>query len=145
MAIKNHPVQGSIVTVDFSEGFRPPEMVKLRLAVVLSPNMRARPGLCTVVPLSLTPPERETPFAKLLKVPFELPKRWGDQERWIKGDMINAVGFHRIDLLRLGKSKEGKRLYQTSALPPEAFNLVKRCVLHGLGLSSLTKHLRTAI
>ncbi|MCG6121445.1 MAG: type II toxin-antitoxin system PemK/MazF family toxin [Microvirga sp.] len=144
MPIKGHPTQGSIVAVDFSEGFRPPEMVKLRLAVVLSPNIRSRPGLCTVVPLSLTAPERETPFTKLIRIPFEPPARWGDHERWVKGDMINAVGFHRVDLRRLGKARDGKRIYQTASLPSETFAIVRRCVLHGLGLSSLTKHLGTS-
>jgi mRNA interferase MazF len=101
MAIREHPPQGSIVTVDYSEGFKEPEMVKVRLAVVLSPKIITRPHLCTVVPLSLTKPKPVMPYNKLIRIPFELPKRWGDAERWIKGDMVNAVGFHRVDLLRL--------------------------------------------
>ena len=35
MAITFHPPQGCIVTVDYSQGFTAPEMVKLRLGVVL--------------------------------------------------------------------------------------------------------------
>lgn len=115
-------------------------MDKLRLAVVLSPAMKARVKLVTVVALSLTEPEKVLPFHKQIDIPFELPASWGNQPRWIKGDMVNAVGFHRVELLRLGKGPTGARRYQTEVLDKELFDVVKRCVLHGLGLSSLTKH-----
>lgn len=142
MAIREHPLQGSLVTVDYSAGgFKEPEMVKRRLAVVLSPRIVARPHLCTVVPLSLSPPDKVMPYHKQLIVPFELPREWGNQEKWIKGDMVNAVGFHRLDLLRLGKDRTGKRIYQMAALPEELMKLVRQCVLHGLGMSKLTSHL----
>lgn len=141
MAISNHPPQGSVVTVNYNRGFIPPEMVKRRLAVVLSPDIRSRVNLVTVVPLSLTPPDKIMPFHKQINIPFELPPKWGQKHRWIKGDMVNAVGFHRVDFLRLGKTDEGKRKYQYSALPDEILKLVRRCVLHGMGLSVLTKHL----
>lgn len=141
MAVREHPSQGSIVTVDYTGGFREPEMVKLRLAIVLSPKMKSRPGLVTIVPLSLTPPEREMPYHARILIPFVLPRRWGSMERWIKGDMVNAVGLHRVDLLRLGKDTNGKRIYQLETLPPENMSVVRRCVLHGLGLSTLTKHI----
>lgn len=141
MSITSHPTRGSIVTVDYSSGFKKPEMVKKRLAIVLSPNIAARPQLCTVVPLSLTPPDPEMPYHQLIEIPFPLPKKWGNAPRWIKGDMMGHVGFHRVDLLRLGKDCYGKRQYQTQPLPPAIFKLAQRCVLHGLGMSSLTKHL----
>lgn len=116
-------------------------MVKVRLAVVLSPRIRARPHLCTVVPLSLTAPERVMAYNKIIRIPFELPGHWGDHERWIKGDMVNAVGFHRVDLLRMGKDRDGNRLYQTQVLPEDLFKAVRRCALHGMGFSTLTRHL----
>jgi len=116
-------------------------MDKLRLAIVLSPKIRARPKLVTVVPLSLTEPEKIMPFHKQIDIPFELPTRWGKANRWIKGDMVNAVGFHRVNFLNLGKDNNGKRIYQYQHLPDDLFREVRRCVLHGLGLSTLTKHL----
>lgn len=141
MAVDYHPKQGSVVAVNFETGFVPPEMVKLRLAVVLSPAIRQRVGLCTVVPLSTTPPEKTMPYHCKLAVSFRLPPKWGDGERWVKGDMVYAVSLRRVDLLRLGKDANGKRIYQTEVLPPDDFQRVRRCVLHGLGLSNLTKHL----
>ena len=57
MTVVRHPVPGTIVRVDLSEGFRKPEIGKRRPAVVLSPLLPGRPFLCTIVPLSTTPPK----------------------------------------------------------------------------------------
>jgi mRNA interferase MazF len=141
MSILFHPLRGSIVTVSFDKGFKNPEMDKTRLAVVLSPAIKARVKLVTVVPLSLTAPENVLPFHKQIDIPFVIPQPWGNMPRWIKGDMINAVGFHRVDLLRLGKDGAGNRIYQTTVLDEKLFKIVRRCVLHGMGMSDLTKHL----
>jgi mRNA interferase MazF len=141
MPILSHPPQGCVVTVDYGQGFKVPEMTKKRLAIVLSPNIRARVSLVTIVPLSLTAPANILPFHCQFEVPFELPCEWGQSSRWIKGDMINAVGFHRVDLLRLGKTENGKRKYQMQVISGAQMKDVRRCVLHGLGLSNLTKHL----
>ncbi|MGB3721293.1 MAG: type II toxin-antitoxin system PemK/MazF family toxin [Pacificimonas sp.] len=141
MPILSHPPRGCIITVDYDKGFKVPEMVKRRLAVVLSPDIKARVKLITVVPLSLTPPPKILPFHREIDIPFELPREWGQARRWVKGDMVNAVGFHRSDLLRLGKDRTGKRVYQMETLPDPIMTDVRRCVLHGMGLSALTKHL----
>jgi mRNA interferase MazF len=141
MGLTFHPVRGSIVTVNFEPGFTVPEMVKRRLAVVISPAIRSRPGLCTVVPLSTTPPEKAMPYHCTYTVPFDMPKSWGNIERWVKGDMVTTVGWHRVDLLFLGKDQKGKRIYQTQAIDEESFLKIKRCALHGMGFSTLTKHL----
>lgn len=143
MAILEHPNQGSVVTVDYSTGgFKEPEMVKKRLAVVLSPKIRLRHHLCTIVPLSLSDPDPVMPYHCQIEIPFKMPKEWGNMERWVKGDMVNSVGFHRLNLLRLGKDKYGVRIYQHETLSAELFTKVRRCVLHGMGLSTLTKHLK---
>ena len=138
--LKFHPAQGAIVHVDFDGAFKEPEMVKPRLCVVLSKPIQARPSLLTVVPLSTTTPQKVMPYHFSLEIPFELPARWGPGQRWVKGDMVYSVGFHRANLLHLGKS-EGKRVYQTTPLPADLFRSVQKAVLHGLGLSDLTKHL----
>jgi mRNA interferase MazF len=50
MSLPYHPKQGTIVICDF-KGFVSPEMVKRRPAVIVSPRLRKREGLCTIVPL----------------------------------------------------------------------------------------------
>lgn len=138
MAIDYHPKRGTIVTVDFDKGFREPEMVKKRLCVVISPPFEVRGALCTVVPLSQSIPNPEMPYHCKVTIPFQLPKYWGNAARWIKGDMICAVGFHRIDLLRIGKTREGKRIYQTNTLSAIYLDMISNCVMQGLGLPPLT-------
>lgn len=127
--------------VDYSAGFKEPEMVKPKLAIVLSPPMKGRQGLMTVVALSTTAPEPPKPYHREMEIPFLLPIRWGNIPRWVKGDMVNAVGFHRADLRRLERAGQGRRNYQTSVLSEEAVRRMRACVLHGMGLSILTKHL----
>ena len=60
---------------------------------------------------------------------------------WVKGDMVNAVGFHRLDLIRIGKDRFGKRVYLYRPLAAEVLREVRQCVLRGIGLSTLTRHL----
>jgi mRNA interferase MazF len=140
MPITYHPPQGSIVRVDFDGAFKEPEMVKPRLCVVVSKPIQARPRLCTVVPLSTTVPNKIMPYHYQLHIPFKLPDRWTAQTVWAKCDMIYAAGYHRIDLLRLGKV-QGSRVYQTNCIDADSLKAVQRAILHGLGLSSLTNHL----
>ncbi|NVJ96268.1 MAG: type II toxin-antitoxin system PemK/MazF family toxin [Marivivens sp.] len=135
MALSYSPKKGTIITANFSSGFKEPEMVKRRLAVVVSPPIQARRGLCTVVPLSLSEPNRVMQYHMQLDIPFELPEPWGNVTRWVKGDMICALGWHRLDLLRLGKGDHGKRLYQTETLNSEIMDSIHNCVLFGLGLN----------
>ena len=138
MAIAYHPKRGTIVTVNFNSGFLPPEMVKRRLCVVLSPPIRARVGLCTVVPLSLSEPSPVQPYHYRFQIPFDMPSAWGAVPRWAKCDMICAVGLHRVDLIRLGKDAHGRRRYQLAVLPQDHLRRIETCVLAGLGLPPLT-------
>lgn len=141
MPIKEHPVQGSIITCNFNDGFKNPEMDKKRPVIVLSPKIRNRHHLCTVVPLSTTAPNPVMPYHAQINVRPLLPKWYDSDNLWIKGDMVNAVGFHRLDFIRFGKDKNGKRLYYFDTLSNEQMKTVRKCVLHGLGLSILTSHL----
>ena len=141
MAVRFHPKRGTIVVVDNAPGFKEPEMVGKRLAVVISPDIKNRPSLLTVVPSSLTAPKQAMPYHAEIDIPFDLPESWGNRPRWVKGDMVNTVGFHRADLVRVGKNKAGKRQYLTKPLPSDIFRVVQKCALHGQSFSTLTKHL----
>jgi len=140
MPIPYHPKQASLVTVNFDGGFKPPEMVKSRLAVVLSKPIRRRLGLCTVIPLSTQPPNHIMPYHEEIDIGFDLPFPW-ERQCWVKGDMVTSVGFHRVDGLQVKTGRYGKRQYLIPQVDEAVFRTVQRCALHGLGLSALTKKL----
>lgn len=137
MPIQEHPEPGTILICDFT-GLKEPEMVKRRPVVVLSPKITARPGLCTVVAISTVIPAKVMPYH--VELTLALPPPWHAGPNWIKGDMVYAMGFHRLDLVRLGKSTSGQRQYLFKTLPAAEMRAIRCCVLHGLGLSILTKH-----
>ncbi|EJW12657.1 hypothetical protein A33M_1808 [Rhodovulum sp. PH10] len=141
MAIREHPAQGTILVCDFDSSFKVPEMVKSRCVVVLSPKISGRPGLCTVVCLSTTDPDPVMSYHCRLDIDPPLPKPWMSSGVWVKGDMLYTVGFHRLNLLRLGKDRVGKRLYRWDTLAADQMQEVNACVLNGLGLGRLTRHL----
>jgi mRNA interferase MazF len=139
--IHDHPAPGTILVCNFDGTFKEPEMVKRRCVIVLSPRIRARVRLCTVVCLSSTPPDQEQQYHCQIDIRPKLPTPWASDGIWVKGDMIYSIGFHRLDLIRLGKSTQGKRIYRMDTISEEQMKQVKCCVLNGLGLSTLTKHL----
>lgn len=141
MAITFHPPLGAVLICDFGAGFRLPEMVKRRPVIVVSPRISGRGSLCTVVALSTTAPAPVMPYHQQIDLDPPLPSPWESRGVWIKGDMVNAVGFHRLNLVRLGKDRSGKRMYLTTPQSRENVSAIRRCVLAGVGLSMLTKHL----
>ena len=143
MAITFHPKPGQILMCDFTTGFSAPEMVKKRPVLVLSKALRHRSGLVTVVPLSTTPPDPVCDYHyKLPKASLPMVGNFQQKDTWVKADMICTVAFHRLDLIRLGKRKEGgKRQYFDNCLGRSQMSVIYGCVLHGLGLSSIVEHL----
>lgn len=141
MALKYHPKQGTILLARFEKGFAKPEMVKTRLAVVVSKPMKARHGLCTIVPLSLSDPTPVMRYHCQIDPDFKIPDPWGNKPRWVKGDLIYAAGFHRLDLLRLGKRPDGKRKYQEETVSKEDLKRIQSCLMEALSMGQLTKHL----
>jgi len=81
------------------------------------------------------------PYQRQIDIRPKLPFRWESDGVWIKGDMVNAVGFHRLDLVRLGKDANGKRIYLFTPLSSENIKIIRECVLRAVGMSHLTKHL----
>lgn len=60
MGIKFHPEPGAVLICDL-DGMKFSEMQKRKPAVVISPSLKSRVGLCTVVPLSTTEPKKIDP------------------------------------------------------------------------------------
>lgn len=141
MAIREHPDTGTVLMCDFGGGFRVPEMVKRRPVVVISPKIRNRPGLCTVVPLSTTAPTPAMEYHCQIDLDPPLPEKWVSLGLWIKGDMICSVSLDRLDFIRTGKHDDGRRKYYFHKLPRQTISGIRGCILAGLGLSHLTKHL----
>jgi len=127
MAINFHPRRGTVLMCDFTTGFRPPEMVRRRHVVVVSPRYRRHTGLCLVVPFSTVPPHEVEPHH------VEMPAGRYDffdpvKSTWAKGDMLTCGSFERLDrLLLYGR-------YASPMLKPEDLKSIQQCVAHALQL-----------
>lgn len=135
MGIQFHPGQGTVVICDYSTGFIIPEMVKRRPVIIICKPRQHRPRLCTVIPLSTTPPNPVEDYHAEIRLPFALPAPFDAETQWIKGDMVNTVSFDRLDLIRLGKDKDGNRRYLTKPIGDELMAIVQRCFLAGVSLT----------
>lgn len=70
-----------------------------------------------------------------------MPKKYQNEGIWIKGDMVNAVGFHRLTLLWNGTRPDGSRNYIYESQIEENVKIAKQCVLRAMGMTVLTKYL----
>lgn len=135
MAIKYPVAPGTIVLCDYSMGgFKEPEMVKRRPAIVISPRLRHRDHLCTVVPLSSKPGVADVDYVVELFIARPLPPPFENQMVWAKCDMLATVSFARLDLFRTQRNPAGKRQYITPRLPDADLKRVQQGILFALGL-----------
>lgn len=134
MAISYDVPPGTILLCDYSKGgFLPPEMVKRRPVVAVSPRLRHRTGLLTVVPLSTTPPDRVCAHHCMVAMPLTLPG-FPAREAWVKADMLATVAFERLDLFRTGRDQYGKRKYLHPRLSDDDLSRVRDCIRAALGI-----------
>lgn len=140
MAIKFHPELGTILICDF-KGYVKPEMVKRRPVIVVSPRIRARADLCTVIPLSTTEPRPKCGYHLKITLDQPLPDPYSETVMWAKADMICAVSHSRLSLPCIGKDASGNRVYDQRKLPAEVMKELTGCILTGIGLAGLTQHL----
>jgi uncharacterized protein YifN (PemK superfamily) len=129
MALKFHPKPGTILMCNYA-GFVVPEMVKRRPCIVVSPRLRHRDRLCTVVPLSKLAPSpleayhHEITLQRPLPAPFDAPTMWA------KCDMLATVSFDRLDLIKVAR-----RMYIQPTLPTSDIEAIRACILHALGMT----------
>jgi len=133
MTVTIHPQPGTVVRVDLNEGFRPPEMVKRRPALVLSPPIPGRSFMCSIVPLSTTKPNPVLPHHMEISFEPTLPLPYCEPTMWLKGDIVLTVAFHRLRLLFSGWN-QGQRVYDVRVIDPGTLERVRACVRAGLGL-----------
>lgn len=127
---------GTILLCDYDRGgFQPPEMVKRRPAVVISPRLPHRNGLCTVVPISGDQPPNEVDYVVRLEFGPPLPDPFSYKIAWAKCDMLATVGFARLDLFHTERDQYGKRKYLHPKLSAVDLARVKQGVLCALGMA----------
>lgn len=135
--IKFHPKKGTVLCCDFSRGFQPPEMVKVRPVVVITPQLPGRPGLCTVVPLSTVEPAPMQAYHHKMD-PDSLTPKLQKADCWAKCDMLYTVGLERLDRIR-DKQADGKRIYATGKATESDIQAIEAAILNGLGLRKYLK------
>lgn len=141
MPIQFPPARGQVLICNYSTGFREPEMVKERLALVISPRLPHRDNLCTVVPLSTTPPRPTLRYQCKILLPFSAPRPYEGDFKFAKADMLATVCYERLSMPYAGKDQSGKRKYVKIVVSEEELQKVQACILHALGLDALTEHL----
>ena len=135
MAIRFSLPPGTLLLCDYSKGgFTPPEMVKRRPAIIISPRLPHRDGLCAVVPLSTTPPPVDLPYVVEINFEQPLPGPFDSSHMWAKCDLIASVSFGRLDLFREERDQYGKRKYLKRRVDNETLQKVLEGVRRGLGI-----------
>ena len=131
MALPYHPIPGTVLVCDYGTGFKPPEMVKKRLCITVSPRLRRREGLVAVVPLSQTAPYVIEPWhvPLLIDVPY-----WGGERRWAACDMLATVSFHRLDQPHTKNAATGARRHHQIELSAAIVEELRAAVRAGLGV-----------
>jgi mRNA interferase MazF len=114
-------------------------MVKRRPVVVISARLPYRDHLCTVVPLSGSPPAHDVSYQCRIELAEALPPPFEERVCWAKADMLATVGFGRLDLFRTDRDRvSGRRRYLHPKLAEDDLKRVLACVVHALGLPRLT-------
>ena len=130
MPLTFHPEPGTILICDFSIGFRPPEMVKVRPVVVISPRRRGS-KLVTVVPLSGTEPKPVLPWHWPLPAGLYPPARG---PMWGKADVVITVALERLDRVKV-RDASGQRRYITVHLTTAQLVELRCAVRAALGFT----------
>jgi uncharacterized protein YifN (PemK superfamily) len=130
VALSFHPDRGSIVICDYSTGFRPPEMVKVRPVVVVSPRRRST-RLLTVVPISSSAPMPAEPWHYLLPSGRYPPARG---PVWVKADLVSTVAIDRLDRVKV-RDVRGIQIYCVFQLEPCDMRAIDAAVKAALGFA----------
>lgn len=137
MAISYHPRPGEIFICTYPKDMKEPEMVKPRPVVAISPRLKYRTTLVTIVPLSTTKPRYKMPFHYEISLAKPLPEPWNKNPCWAICDHPMTVGFDRLNLIRLGKDQYGKRKYYQHRLNKSDLEGIRHGILQALGVGYL--------
>jgi uncharacterized protein YifN (PemK superfamily) len=138
--MQERPDRGRILIVNFELGGVPelPEMDGTqRPCVVVQNNLLDRPGLVTVVPISMTrPPTVGKQHHLLHHLSFrDWPLGWDGQgaERWAKCDYVATLGLKRCSDPYRKLPRDGRR-YIKVKITKSDLDAIERCVLWALGI-----------
>jgi mRNA interferase MazF len=135
MGIKYPVGLGTILICDYDRGgFQPPEMVKRRPAIVISPRLPFRDRLCAVVPISGDANANPTDYEVRLEFKPPLPHPFVYEVAWAKCDMLATVSFERLDFFHTARDQYGRRKYLHPKLPAEDLARVRRGILCAIGV-----------
>jgi uncharacterized protein YifN (PemK superfamily) len=127
------PEKGEIVFCDFTP-FAAPEMTKRRPCIVVSPALKNRPKICTIVPLSTTPPVPPQAYNVQIVIQPPLRKPYDKPIAWVKADMLYTVSINRLD--RPSKFDQyGTRIYYKQFVSANLMTKIEDAILCGLGIS----------
>jgi uncharacterized protein YifN (PemK superfamily) len=137
MPITYHPHPGELFICSYPKDMSPPEMVKTRPVIVVSPNLKHRGDIVTVVPLSTTIPKKIMPYHQELFFDPPLPEPWNTNPCWAICDHAMTVSFQRLNLIRLGRDQYGKRKYYRFRLDKERLHAIRKAIVFSIGLGDL--------
>ena len=142
MPLKDPPTPGLVIICDRNAGFEEPEMVKERSAVVVSPRLPHRDGLCTVVPPSMAPSRSGIRHRCKVTLPIPASRPYDGTIRRAKADMLATVGFGRPNPPHTSRDPvSGQRRHRQIVVTPDDMKAIRSAILHALGLGRLTDHL----
>lgn len=143
------PGRGRIIVVNFEMGGTPvpPEMCKSgRPCLVIQNNKMIRGHLVTVVPLSMSEPEKAQPWIHLMdhRSFREMPKEWGGQgdPRWAKCDYLTTVSLTRCTDPYYRPPFQARRYVKVKAIEADIV-AVEKAILWALGIDP-SKHVTVA-
>ena len=116
-----------VLMCDFSDGFKVPEITKVRPVVVVSPHHMHHSELYTVVPFSTTRPH----IIRQCHYYFEknpLPNK--EKPVWAKCDLVCTVARHRLDRIKLAKRK-----YVSCYIQDQELQAIRQCLRYVLGIA----------
>lgn len=136
MALKFPPPVGQVLLCEFPSSLTPPEMVKTRPIVVVTPLLKGRSGLVGIVPLSTTAPDPIcSHHCRVAISSMPRPLQATTLQVWAKCDMVYTFCLARLDRFKSGKDRNsGKRLYDSGQLTGVEMDAVRRCVAAAFGI-----------
>ncbi|HEY8352194.1 MAG TPA: type II toxin-antitoxin system PemK/MazF family toxin [Sphingomonadales bacterium] len=132
MAIKYAVAPGTVLICDYRQ-FKPPEMTKERPAIVVSPRLPHRDGLCAVVPLSQSPNNRPAAWDVRVELSEPTPPPYPGKVFWAKCDMLFTAGFHRLRFFKGERDQYGKRKYVVPKVDDETLFRIRKGVMAAIG------------